>query len=328
MKEGSRIGRELARADLLAVAREVLGSAAVLQDCELLKGGLFNTTYRMRADGQTVVLRAGPVNRHLLFNFEKDMMAAEPLLHQLLAGAGVPVPRVVKHLPAGQVISRECLVVEHVPSLPMNDPSLEGTDLDGVYREVGRAARRMHGITHARFGWLRPHSDWGLHDTWAGFLQAFAAEAAARAEENDLLERPLVEEFRRLFAEGTALFDEIITPCFTHTDLWQGNVLLKPQQAGEGYALAAIIDVDRAVFGDPDFEYVGPWMLNDTFAQGYGQSLAPATPAAARRRALYRLLLCVVNLHVVLIEYDDAEWYRRTKEETTALLEELRGGGA
>lgn len=50
------------------------------------------------------------------------------------------------------------------------------------------------------------------------------------------------------FYQNKALLDEIKESHLLHTDLWEGNVLLD----NETLEIAAIIDCDRAVFGDVD----------------------------------------------------------------------------
>ena len=50
----------------------------------LLSGGLFNTTYRLETVTKTAILRLGPVNRHLLLPYERNLMAAEGDILQLM----------------------------------------------------------------------------------------------------------------------------------------------------------------------------------------------------------------------------------------------------
>ena len=55
-----------------------------------LTGGLFNTTYLVEtASMGKVVLRIGPVNRHLLMPFEQRLMEAEETVYSLCRGHGI-----------------------------------------------------------------------------------------------------------------------------------------------------------------------------------------------------------------------------------------------
>jgi hypothetical protein len=63
----SSLFRELTAAELCAVIASSLDTAVV--ESRLLSGGLFNTTYFVKtATEGDVVLRVGPINRHLLLS--------------------------------------------------------------------------------------------------------------------------------------------------------------------------------------------------------------------------------------------------------------------
>jgi len=82
----SRIFKELNSAEIDKVISNLYGSDTRITGCSLLKGGLFNTTYHVKTDSDRfgIVLRAAPINQHLLFDFEKSMMSAEPLFFKML----------------------------------------------------------------------------------------------------------------------------------------------------------------------------------------------------------------------------------------------------
>lgn len=321
----SLIYKEISQAEIEKIAADLYGCQTVVEEARILKGGLFNTTYFVKTDRNPngVVLRVGPVNRHLLFDFEKDMMAAEPIFHMLLKENGIPTSDVLQYSPAGNIIGREYIIMDYIPSIPMNDPSLTGVNLDGVYQEIGDFTRRLHAITNSRFGWIRPEGTCGgvglggAYDTWAAFVKAYAGEAADRAEEHCLFDREDIRIFRSAFQENTEILDEIKTPHMVHTDLWQGNVLLKKEQ--DSYSVAAIIDLDRTIFGDIQWDLSCPWMLNDAFHKGYG-NLADITPEAEKRKWLYKLLCGFFESYVWLVEYDDKAAFESTKQNTLSLL--------
>lgn len=332
---GSLIYKEITQAEMQKIAADLYGSRTKIEEARLLKGGLYNTTYFVKTnqDDVGIVLRVGPVNKHLLFDFEKDMMAAEPFFHKMLADNGIPTSHILRYAPAGEVIDREYIVMAYIPSIPMNDPSLAAVCLDNVYQEIGALTHKLHAITQNRFGWLRPADKGqgapfcdgvgagGSYDTWAAFVAAYAGEAADRAAEHGLFDREDIQLFRRAFSENTAVLDEIKTPHMVHTDLWQGNVLLKKDD--DGYSVAAIIDLDRTIFGDVQWDLSCPWMLNEAFFKGYG-SLPPKTPAAEQRERLYKMLCGFFESYVWLIEYDDKATFESTKENTLSLLRSYR----
>lgn len=319
----SKIYEEITKEQLCTIAIDLYGTDTTLTRCHILKGGLFNTTYFVKTnhDKNGIVLRVGPVNPHLLFEFEKDMMSAEPLFHRLLQENNIPTSTILRHASKGEVIGREYIISEYIDSLPMNDPSLEGADLRDAYQEVGCYTKRMHRITNNRFGWKR-NTGWGEYDRWSDFILSFAKEAADKAEAYGLFCKSDIEIFRAIFLENTNVLDEITTPYMTHTDLWQGNVLVK-QNEGR-YEVAAIIDLDRTIFGDQYWDVANPWMHNDAFFRGYGEQI-PDTNHHITRQNLYKLLGGFFSAYVVLIEYDNNEWFLQEKNNAVLILNNIYG---
>ena len=118
-----------------------------------------------------------------------------------------------------------------------------------------------------------------------------------------------------------ALLDAIDTPRLLHADLWDGNVLVRPMSSG--WEVAAIIDGDRALYGDIDFEFASGWMMTDAFFDGYGARPAE-TPECQRRRLLYKLLYELNDFNISLIEYDkpqDAEGHLAQVRKLVAQLD-------
>lgn len=318
----SKIYKELLKQDIEKIIVDLYGSGSKLLSSRILKGGLFNTTYLLHTNQENsgLVLRVGPVNKHLLFDFEKNMMSAEPIFHKLLHDNDIPTSNVLKYSPKDSVIERDYIVIEYINSIPMNDESLKDVDLNYLYEEVGRLANRMHKITNNKFGWLRLE-DWGLHEKWSDFITAFASEAANKAEEYKLFSKEEINKFGAIISASTQVLDEISVPYMTHTDLWQGNILLS--QDNEIYKVAAIIDLDRTIFGDKYWDFSTPWIINDSFIKGYNENIEK-TVAFEARQDLYKLLGGFFGSYVCMIEYDDFEWYNREKEKTVSLLSTYR----
>lgn len=112
-----------------------------------------------------------------------------------------------------------------------------------------------------------------------------------------------------LFSENRPLFDKITLPCLVHTDLWEGNLLLKKNR--DSWSLAAIIDGDRAIWGDPDFEMASGWMITDRFLEGYQiDKAAYLSPERTERRKYYNLVYDLIDTYVGKAEYNQSEQYK------------------
>ena len=90
----------------------------------------------------------------------------------------------------------------------------------------------------------------------------------------------------------------IITP----HQILQEHVLLIKDAAIEG-----IIDWERALWGDPDFETaVACRFYGPAFYEGYGKPLAE-TGSEAIRQSLYRLYLWLILIIEAKVRYEDAD---------------------
>ena len=63
-------------------------------------------------------------------------------------------------------------------------------------------------------------------------------------------------------------------------------------------------------------------MINDAFLKGYNESI-PETNNHIKRCDLYKLLGSFFGTYVVLIEYDDNEWFLQEKSNSVLMLNKL-----
>ena len=104
---------------------------------------------------------------------------------------------------------------------------------------------------------------------------------------------------REVIVLYTAVLDEITTPHLVHFDVWAGNVFLDLAGAPR---IQAIIDHERAFWGDPLAEFVTPTIFgelreDDPLLAGY-REVTPLelTPTARIRLDLYRAYLYLILL--------------------------------
>lgn len=315
----SQIFQELTQTEIANVVAALYGRATPITACKLLKGGVFNTTYWVQTNHNRhgIVLRAAPTNRRVLFDFERSMMSAEPLFYGLLQEHGIPTSNVVTYDNSRQIINREYIIFNYIPSVPMNDPQVPQAAKPGLYRQLGEIVARLHTIKHKQFGWLRPNGALPMFASWSAFLQRFAAEIADRLAAHGLFDDGDLRQFLDVF-DQQAIFDQITEPRMVHADLWEGNVLVS-EHDGQ-WQVAALIDIDKAIFGDSELEFAFPTLLNDDFLQGYGRR-PPASPAAQFRQNAYRLLYSFMYTYIWHAQFDDMEKVQAAKRDGLAALE-------
>ncbi|WP_390410697.1 phosphotransferase family protein [Lacticaseibacillus jixiensis] len=263
-------------------------------------GGLFNTTYQLTfADASRFILRVGPVQRHLLLPFEHNLMTGEVIADAHLTAAGIPCPQVTVCDRKRTVIDRDYMLWPALPGKILGDLSLTDQQRPVLYHQLGTYLRRMHDITMPYFGRAGSTAcGCPRFATWGGFLISEFDIAVDLLLAHDLLTSSEGNQLKQLFENARPLFDQIRRPALVHADLWDANILA----ASDGSHITGIIDADRAMYGDPEFDFSGGWQLAPAFFEGYGKPLA-ATPAARRRRLFYQLFYRTLDTPGLFIEF-------------------------
>lgn len=195
--------------------------------------------------------------------------------------------------------------------------------------DLGRHVAALHTITGKAFGY--PAEPFGpLHSAWRpAFLEMVDAVLTDADRFAVRLPRP-ADEIRKLFAAQGPVLDEVTVPTLVHFDLWDGNILIqragrqtdekeegvegkeggdggdgepRPRGVGPGVGprVTALIDAERAFWGDPLAEFVSLALFrdiedDDAFLTGYRAAGGKAVfdTSTRRRLALYRTYLYLI----------------------------------
>ena len=156
----------------------------------------------------------------------------------------------------------------------------------------------LHTITGTRFGY--PSESVGpLRESWrAAFLDMVNAVLRDAGTFAVRLPRP-ISDIQEWFDARAAVLDEVTAPALVHFDLWDGNILVESGPAG--HRLGALIDAERAFWGDPLAEFVSLALFGDierdtAFLDGYRRAGGTVTfdVAARQRLSLYRTYLYLI----------------------------------
>lgn len=280
--------------------------------------GKFNDSFFVDAEDARLVLRIAPPRDSVFCFYEREMMRQEPRLHRLLREqTNVPVPEVLAFDGSLEIIDRDFLIMERMPGKPLIH--CPGIDHDAIYRAVGRCLAEVHGLTRNAFGYLGEHQPMAPQPSW---LEAFvvmwrmlvmdvAGLGCYTAHETDtMLER---------LTRHLDLFDRDVPASLLHMDIWDQNILVN-----EG-ALSAILDWDRALWGDPEIEfavldYCG--VSTPAFWEGYGKPRDQSPEALLRQRfyLLYELQKYIVIRHG---RHNDPAAAEQYKQEVMAIAAEI-----
>ncbi|MGI5271061.1 phosphotransferase family protein [Nonomuraea sp. CA-218870] len=342
----SRTKRRLSGQELDALARRALG-AGVAEHAELTDG-FANAVWRLRLDdGRDVVCKLSPPPGLDQLSYERHLLRMEASAYELAAAAGVPVATLLRAGFDDPVLGGDYLMLaaldgvswNHVPrdDGPEDGATREEDGRGGVARrgitpgcearlrrELGGHLARLNAVTGPVFGY--PHA--GI--TGSTWREAYLAMVDALLGDTVRYPTPLpapVPRIRELLAAAAPALDEVTTPQLVHFDIWPGNVFL--DLSGPRPRIQAIIDHERAFWGDPLAEFITPTIFadlreDDPLVVGY-REVTPfeLTPAAHVRLDLYRAYLYLI----LLVEngprqYPEAE-YARLRDLSTASLAEV-----
>ena len=274
----------------------------VIWEARLLDGGLFNTTYMVEYGSahKKAVLRLGPINRHLLMGFEENLMEAEIYVYSVCRKIDVPCSNVLAYDTSKQMIDRDFMIVEYIPSVAMVNTELTEEQQNHLDFQIGKQLAKLHQVTGDSFGFVSRIRAGKYFKKWSDAIIFEIEDISERLEKSGGIRGKKVNALREVFYQSRNLLDEIKEPHLLHTDLWAGNVLLNK----DTMEIAAIIDGDRAVFGDVDFEFACSWMNNPAIKDGYGIHLQEFLhPNRVKRRQLYQMFFCLLEAYSYVIIY-------------------------
>ncbi|MCF6469617.1 aminoglycoside phosphotransferase family protein [Nonomuraea sp. MG754425] len=316
----SRTKRRLSRAELDALVRRAVGTGVT--DATELTDGFANAVWRLRLDdGREAVLKLSPPPDLDQLSYERNLLRMEAAAIGLASAAGVPVAELLRAGYDDPVLGGDYLLLAALDGVSWN--AVKPDDQRALRRELGGHLARFNAVTGEVFGY--PHA--GI--TGATWREAFLAMVAALLDDTRRYPTPLPRpagEIMAVFEAAAPALDEVTTPRLVHFDVWAGNVFLDLSGTPR---IQAIIDHERAFWGDPLAEFVTPTLFgdlaeDDPLLAGY-REVTPLelTPAARTRLDLYRAYLHLI----LLIENGPRQYppdaYARVRDAATASLTEV-----
>ena len=261
---------------------------------ERSRTGRFNETYFVSGGEADVVIRIAPPSDSGFIFYERNMMAQEPRVHQLvLERTDVPAAEVLAYDTSHQKLPRDFLILERLPGVPVTEAG--GVDADRVWGRVGECLAQVHAIHADAYGYLGPHRVMEPQPDWGGAFQIMWNKLIDDIVACDGYVPEEADRMRRLLDRCSRWIDRGVPSSLLHMDVWHQNVLV----GGDG-GVTGLLDWDRAVWGDPEIEfavldYCG--VSVPAFWEGYGRP-RDTSGEAKLRNAIY--LLYEIQKYIVI----------------------------
>jgi aminoglycoside phosphotransferase (APT) family kinase protein len=283
-----------------------------------IRTGKHNRSYYVHTDQGTVVLRIAPSPQVGMLFYERNMMAQEPAIHALLrTETTIPIAEIYAYDDSHALVDRSYMLMECLPGRALSEmPEVSAHAYDLVLRQVGDHLRQMHTLTADQYGYLGAHHPMEPQATWWQAFRVMWNALLDDVEEAGGYSPDEATYMRQLLDAYQVHFDRPAPASLLHMDVWSQNILVD-----EGGTVSGLVDVDRALWGDPEIEfavldYCG--VSEAGFWIGYGQERDTSPPAQIRQRFY---LLYEVQKYIVihLLRRDDPAGARRYVEQSLRL---------
>ncbi|WP_052088147.1 phosphotransferase family protein [Paenibacillus wynnii] len=274
--------------DLLV--RTAFGDQIGIKESLELTGGYFNAAYKLLlSDGRSTILKVAPTEEIQTLSYEHNIMVSEVEALRLMKSKGiVPVPEVYAFDNSREVFPCDYFFMEVIDGQPYDEvkSSLTPEERGMIEFELGQYNRMINEIQGSEFGLFNG----SVHSSQGSWKEVFMALMNNLLNDARRLGAPMPISYETLELELAKQFhvlDEVTEPRLVHWDLWDGNVFVR-----EG-RIVALIDWERALWGDPLMEYYFRYIENsESFYKGYGGRFD--SPNERARKKLYDLYIDLI----------------------------------
>ncbi|MFP4059246.1 MAG: phosphotransferase family protein [Bacteroidales bacterium] len=244
-----------------------------------LSTGKFNNSFYVELENHSshenipakkIIIRVAPDPGNVNLFYENSMMLQEPGIIQMVGkNTSIPVPEIYVFDTSESVIPNHYMIMECIEGTPMSEAFLSNNREQMIIRKIGEYLRELHDTIHSsQFGYLGEHKPMKPANSWKeafSTMWSLLIDDISRCKVYDDMEKKLALD---AFTKHVDLFDFSNKAPLLHMDIWSQNIIL-----GDDNEIAAIIDWDRALWGDPEIEfavldYVG--FNTPAFWEGYG----------------------------------------------------------
>lgn len=218
-----------------------------LRHYDEIETGFYNTIYDICLNDRHVILKVAPAKDVPILTYERDILRKECKILRLLKKLDFPVPEVLAADFSGTWIPSDYLVLEKRPGQNLFIHRDQFLDKAPYRHQTMMYLAQMHRLSMPFFGYenftQRPTS------MKTAYRRMFADLMADALRIGTVMPKKYLD-LGRLVDRHLDVFEKVQTPVLVHFDLWEGNLL------AQGENITAILDTERAFYGDPVADFV------------------------------------------------------------------------
>ncbi|MCQ2241663.1 phosphotransferase family protein [Treponema sp.] len=237
-------------------------------ECKEIDSGFFNAIYKITfSDDFQSILKIETDDRSCLMKNEVEMMEAEVSALSLLKDKlTVKVPEVYYFDGSRKICSGKYFFMEFLEGQRYSDikDTLPKETKEKIDYKIGKLVKEIAEIQNPVYKTLGGSETFETLFDFTSFLLGNVVSDAESKKMDFFISK---EELFELLEKDRRCFDCNVTPSLVHYDLWEGNIFIQNDE------ITGIIDLERALFGDPLMEdrfRLQKYTLS--FFDGYGQS--------------------------------------------------------
>jgi aminoglycoside phosphotransferase (APT) family kinase protein len=253
-------------------------------------------------------------------SYENNIMRAEvDALRLVKANTEVPVPEVYFYDDTHSICSSDYFFMEKLTGESFSRMRFSGSmpeeDQNRILYAVGHYNKEINTVHGSCFGYIGQNEKQGLN--WKKTFLAMIADVLTDGEKIKISLGIPYDEVRDLVDKASFALEQVTVPQLVHWDLWEGNVFVK-----DG-GISGIIDLERALWGDPLMEYFFRLhSYNPSFVKGYGRDLREEAPVRALLYDIYLYLIMVIETKYR--NYPDDWQYQFASKNLKIVIDKLR----
>jgi len=262
----------------------------------IITTGKFNRSFAVEIEPKIIkgkeinqlILRIAPPDDSGFIFYERGMMRQEPGLHQvILENTNLPVPVIFHNDFSRKLIDQDYLIMEFMPGQPLSSVSLSRQQHDRVMNQTGKYLAELHRHCKAAdYGYLGEHQCMQPQNNWRSAFEIMWMKMIEDNRKCGVYTKEDADLAKNALKTNLQVFDFDLPPSLLHMDIWGQNILIDSHGN-----ISAILDWDRALWGDPEIEYAVLdycGFNNEAFWAGYGNQ-PEQTHESEIRRIFYHL---------------------------------------